>query len=794
MSITSYFENIVYGPSHEDDGSARAWLKDGGAQFGHLINGKSVEPIGGEYFETLEPATGQGLAHIALGRAADVEAAVSAARQAQPSWAKLSGHRRARFLYAMARSIQRNSRLISVIEALDNGKPIREARDIDIPLAARHFLYHAGWAQIQGQEFCDFEPLGVIGQIVPWNFPALMFAWKVAPALALGNTVVLKPAEQTPLSALLLGQLAVEIGLPPGVLNIVCGDGETGSLIVDSPDVDKVAFTGSTEVGRLIRSRTAGTGKSLTLELGGKSPFLVFEDADLDSAVEGVVDSIWFNQGQVCCAGSRLLVQESVADIFLAKLRQRMSKLRIGHPLEKSIDMGAIIDAAQLLRIQSLVDRAVADGADCYQPDLSLPNEGFFFPPTLLTNVQPCSEIVQEEIFGPVLCAMTFRTPDEAITLSNNSRYGLSASVWSETIGLAFEVAAKVKVGVVWINAANLFDASVGFGGVRESGFGREGGREGVLEYLHPRAWPRERGEGQTTLAPFVAKATTSNDAKIDRTSKLFIGGRQVRADAGYSKDVYSPDGQLIGQVPRGDRKDVRNAVEAARSADGWSSSDGHHRAQILYYIAENLSARADEFSERLTMMTGISSEEASNEVQASVDRLFSCGAWADKFEGVLHQPPMRGVALAIPEPIGVIGILCPDEAPLLSFISLVGSAICVGNRVVAVPSERWPLAVTDFIQVLETSDLPSGVVNIVTGERSGISNVLAEHDDLDSIWVFGSGDDCADAERLSIGNLKRTLVRSGSAIDWMNPAAAEGRVLLRHAVQVKNIWAPYGD
>ncbi|MCP1764671.1 aldehyde dehydrogenase family protein [Bradyrhizobium japonicum] len=796
MSIAHYYETMDYGPAPEADGEARAWLKRHDATFGHFIAGKFVAPASGKHLATIEPATGKTLAKIAQGIAADVEAAVGAARSAQSSWAKLGGHGRARHLYALARMLQRHARLFAVLEAIDNGKPIRETRDLDVPLAARHFLYHAGWAQLQDREFADHVPVGVIGQIIPWNFPLLMLAWKIAPALATGNTVVLKPAEFTSLTALLFAELAAEAGLPPGVLNVVTGDGATGALLIENPGIDKIAFTGSTEVGRLIRQSTAGSGKSLTLELGGKSPFIVFDDADIDGAVEGVVDAIWFNQGQVCCAGSRLLLQEGIAETFRKRLIRRMETLRVGPPLDKAIDMGAVVAPVQLERIKALVETGVKEGAEKYQAPGPIPAEGCFYPPTLLWNVHPSSTVAIEEIFGPVLVAMTFRTPDEAVMLANNTRYGLAASVWSETIGLALDIAPKLQAGVVWVNATNLFDASVGFGGYRESGFGREGGREGLYEYLKPKAWSGRKARAKV---PPPSPAASHDGAgvgtpSIDRTAKLFVGGKQVRPDGNYSRAVLSPKGKHLGEAGEGNRKDIRNAVAAARSAEGWARATTHNRAQILYYLAENLSARADEFARRIGYMTSVSPARARAEVEASIERLFSYGAWADKYEGTIHAPPLRGVALAMHEPIGVVGVACPDEAPLLGFISLVAPLIAMGNRVVAVPSERHPLAATDFYQVLETSDVPAGVVNIVTGERDALAKVLAEHDDVDALWVFGSQEASTAAERLSIGNLKRTLVDHGLALDWYDRVASEGPILLRHAVQVKNIWIPYGD
>src|SRR5687767_12225694 len=485
-AVPEILRSMDYGIAPEANDHVVAWLDKHERRFGHFIGGKFVPPADGRYFATLDPARGSRLAECAQGGPDDVNAAVAAARKAFKSWSALSGDARARYLYAIARILQKRERFFSVLETMDNGKPIRESRDIDIPLVVRHFYHHAGWPALIESEFPRCQPVGVCGQVIPWNFPLLMLAWKVAPALAAGNTVVLKPAEYTPLTALAFAEICREAGLPPGVLNIVTGDGETGGLIVEHAEVDKIAFTGSTEVGRIIRQATAGTGKKLSLELGGKSPFIVFDDADLDSAVEGVVDAIWFNQGQVCCAGSRLIVQEAVADKLHAKLRSRMATLRVGDPLDKSTDIGAIVAEVQLDRIRRLVEQGRSDGSACFQPEGPLPEGGLFFPPTLFTSVAPASELAHEEIFGPVLVSMSFRTQDEALALANNSRYGLAASVWSENINVTLDASARVKAGVVWVNSTNLFDAASGFGGYRESGFGREGGREGLYEYLVP--------------------------------------------------------------------------------------------------------------------------------------------------------------------------------------------------------------------------------------------------------------------------------------------------------------------
>ena len=659
MSVMEIFETMEYGPAPEAAAPGLAWIKEH-EPFGLFINNQWAKPASGQYIESINPATGKQLTKVAAANSADVDAAVAAARTAFETWGKTPGHVRARYMYAIARHIQKHSRLLAVLESLDNGKPIRETRDIDIPLVARHFYYYAGWAQLMESQLPDYEPVGVVGQIIPWNFPLLMLAWKIAPALAMGNTVVLKPARYTSLTALKFAEIMQEIGLPPGVVNILTGEAsQVGEALVRHPDVNKIAFTGSTDVGRSIRRATAGSGKKISLELGGKSPFIVFDDADLDSVVEGVVDAIWFNQGQVCCAGSRLLVQENVANRLIEKLRVRMEHLRVGNPLDKAVDIGAIVSPGQLKEIQRLVNQGVEEGAVMWQPSWACPTEGYFFPPTLFTNVSPATTIAQVEIFGPVLVSMTFRTPAEAVELANNTRYGLAASVWSDNINLALDIAPKLKAGSVWINCTNLFDASSGFGGYRESGFGREGGKEGLYEYVRPK-WETQATQFE---ALHIAKGSTSSNGSgsiqdedgesafqdlafgssngrigalpaIDRTPKMFIGGKQVRPDSGYSRDIYDPEGHMIGQVGEGNRKDIRNAVEAAHAASGWAVGTTHNRAQILYYIAENLSIREDEFARRIVQQTSRPYADAVAEVQTSISRLFSYAAWADKYEG----------------------------------------------------------------------------------------------------------------------------------------------------------------
>jgi aldehyde dehydrogenase (NAD+) len=456
-------------------------------RYGLHIGGAWVEPAAGERFATVSPSTEEHLAEIAQAGEEDVDRAVRAARAAFPAWAALPGSERAKHLFRIARILQERAREFAVLETLDGGKPIKEARDVDVPLAAAHFFHYAGWADKLEYAFAGRprpRPLGVAAQIIPWNFPLLMLAWKVAPALATGNTVVLKPAESTPLTALLFCDVLRQAGLPPGVVNVVTGDGRTGAALVAHPDVDKVAFTGSTEVGKRIQREVAGTGKRLTLELGGKGANIVFDDAALDQAVEGIVTGITFNQGHVCCAGSRLLVQESIAGPLLDKLRRRMERLRVGDPLDKNTDIGAINSAEQLARIEELVQSGQDEGATIWQPACRLPEKGWWYPPTVFTEVAQSHRIAQEEIFGPVLSVLTFRTPEEAVEKANNSPYGLSAGVWTEKGSRILWMAQRLRAGVVWANTYNRFDPTSPFGGYKESGFGREGGRHGLAPYL----------------------------------------------------------------------------------------------------------------------------------------------------------------------------------------------------------------------------------------------------------------------------------------------------------------------
>ena len=770
MSIETIFDTMDYGTAPEDRRAALQWIADHGGISGPYVNG-TWGPFRDD-MPVCNPATGEKLAGMTITSADEVAAAVAAARKAQPAWEASGGPARARVLYAIARLMQKHARLLSVMESLDNGKPIRESRDIDIPLAIRHFYHHAGHAQLMPTALADRVALGVCGQIIPWNFPLLMLAWKIAPALAMGNTVVLKPAEYTPMTAMLFADICAQAGVPPGVVNIITGDGSTGEALTAS-NVDKIAFTGSTAVGRRIQNATATSSKSLTLELGGKSPYIVFDDADIDSAIEGLVDAIWFNQGQVCCAGSRLLVHEAIADDFHHRLKARMDKLRIGDPLDKSIDVGAIVDPIQLAQIQRLV--AANDAGETYHANTPVP-EGCFYPPTLITGLHAADTLMQEEIFGPVLVSTTFRTQAEAIEIANNTKYGLAATIWTENINLALDIAPKLVAGVVWVNATNLFDAAAGFGGLRESGFGREGGWEGLQAYSKPATAIAP----PASIAAFSGQGTTGET--VDRTAKLYIGGKQTRPDSGYSQAVFGAKGLLLGHAPMASRKDIRNAIQA-QAACGWGKISGHLRAQILYYIAENLTAQATGFAARLDAMTGTTT--GASEVDAAVDILFTYAAWADKFEGRAKSVPIRGVALAMREPVGRIAALCPDAAPLLGLVMPMAAALSTGNTITLCASQPFPLAATDFYHIIEASDVPAGVVNILTGSQADLAPHLGAHMDIDSVWCL-SGEGATQAVKVKASsNIKRV---------WTGAAPEDHLSWLDAGTEIKTIWIPYGE
>lgn len=783
-NIIKNFKNIKYGPAPEDDKDVLKWIKNLSSPNRIYINGKWTLSKSSKTLQAINPSTNSKLFKLVVSSKKDVDSAVIAANKAYPKWSKLSSYKRSQYLYALARLIQKHARFLSVLESIDNGKPIRETRDIDIPLVARHFYYHAGWA---AKSKDSVKSLGVVGQIIPWNFPLLMLAWKIAPAIACGNTVVLKPAEYTSLTAIFFAELCMKAKLPNGVINIVTGDGSTGQHITNHPLVKKIAFTGSTEVGKKIIASTSNTNKKLTMELGGKSPFIVFEDADLDSAVEGVVDAIWFNQGQVCCAGSRLLIQESIEKKFIKKLKQRMEKLRVGNPLDKSIDIGAIVAPVQLKKIDSLVKKGVKEGAKLWQPSWSCPKEGLFYPPSLFTNVMPASYIAQIEIFGPVLISLTFRTPSEAVAIANNTPYGLAASIWSENINLALDVAPKVKAGVIWINSTNLFDAACGFGGFKESGFGREGGSEGIRAYTKINL-PVVRGSKKTNHKIKISLPM------IDRTPKLYIGGKQKRPDGGYSFPLNAVNNSFICDIAQANRKDVRDSVEIAAKSFAKQLSN-FNRSQILFYLAENLQQREKTFVDLLVALCGSSPVNASKEFSQSCERLFYYAAMADKFEGNVHNPPMRGLTLAMKEPLGVMTSILSDDSPLLNLVTVMGSVFSTGNTNIIVPGQKTSLIATELYQVLDTSDVPGGYVNILTAKENELNKTLSQHENIEGIWYFGA--DSAQRSEIvknTTSNIKRYWCPEEKHLDWTNSSEEFLNEFLYQSTQVKNIWIPYGE
>ena len=704
--------------------------------YGLFVDGEFVDGAGTS-FKTINPATEEVLAEVAEADEADVDRAVAAARRAYTRvWSRMSGAERGKYLYRIARIMQERSRELAVLETLDNGKPIKESRDVDVPTAAAHFFYYAGWAD--KLEHAGFgpspQPLGVAAQVIPWNFPLLMLAWKIAPALACGNTVVLKPAETTPLTALLFAEICQQADLPPGVVNIVTGAGTTGRALVEHDGVDKVAFTGSTAVGRGIARQVAGSRKKVTLELGGKAANIVFSDAPLDQAVEGIVNGIFFNQGQVCCAGSRLLVQEDIATELVERLERRLGTLRLGDPMDKNTDVGAINSRAQLDRITELAAAGDAEGAERWTAPCEIPSKGFWFPPTVFTGVSNAHRIAREEIFGPVLSVLTFRTPDEAIAKANNTPYGLSAGVWTEKGSLhplgGRQAACRRRVG------QHLQPVRPDQPVRRVQGVGlRPRGRP-----PRPRGLPAHRGRAAVT--PRTATRAPAR-AEIRKTYKLYIGGKFPRSESGRSYEVTDARGRFWANASQGSRKDVRDAVVAARGAfAGWSGATAFNRGQVLYRVAELMEGRRAQFVDEVSRGEGLTRAQAERDVSAAIDRWVWYAGWTDKVAQVAgNANPVAGpyFNLSAPEPTGVVGVLAPQDSSLLGLVSVIAPPLVTGNTVVVVSSHERPLPAVTLSEVLATSDVPGGVVNVVTGDAGEVASWLASHSDVNAIDLAGA-------------------------------------------------------
>jgi aldehyde dehydrogenase (NAD+) len=816
------------GPTHLDweyapapESAAIGRLRD---RYQMLVGGRFVDGHGDDV-KTINPATEEPLASVSTASTSDVDAAVAAARTAYDTvWSRISAAERGKYLYRIARGIAERARELAVVETLDNGKPIKESRDVDVPTAAAHFFYHAGWAdKLQHAGFGAAPgPLGVAGQVIPWNFPLLMAAWKIAPALAAGNTVVIKPAETTPLSILVLAEIIADADLPPGVVNIITGAGDIGAALVNHPGIDKVAFTGSTEVGKQIQASLAGTGRKLTLELGGKAANIVFDDAPIDQAVEGIVNGIFFNQGHVCCAGSRLLVQESVADEVIDKLRTRIATLRLGDPMDKNTDVGAINSATQLQTIRSLTDAGDAEGAVRWTSPCPVPDRGFYFPPTVFTQVSQSMRIARDEIFGPVLSVLTFRTPDEAVSKANNTPYGLSAGVWTEKGSRILGMASSLRAGVVWANTFNRFDPTAAFGGYKESGFGREGGRSGLGAYLDTddESVPQIRSAATVSVlsdavpavsadADALSEAAALADAvevvaaseaaaaappvprvSVSKTYKLYIGGAFPRSESGRTYPAAGGvDGSIKANVAQGSRKDARDAVVAARKAfKGWSGTTAYNRGQVIYRIAEMLEGRRAQF---VDLLGGGASAAAS--VDASIDRFVHYAGWTDKLAAVFGGAnPVAGpyFSFSTPEPTGVVAVVAPQQDALLGLVSVVAPIITSGNTAVVIASRRQPLAAVTLAEVLATSDLPGGVLNILTGDPAEIAPHLAAHGDVNALDLTGAeGALRVELERAAAGTVKR--VYAPGAQDF---SRQPGTARLRAFLEIKTVWHPTGS
>ncbi len=786
-----------YAPAPESAAIGR--LRD---RYQMFVGGRFVDGRGDDV-KTINPATEEPLATISTASTSDIDDAVSAARTAfDGPWSRLTPAQRGTYLFRIARGIAERSRELAVVETLNNGKPIKESRDVDVPTASAHFFHHAGWADKLG--FAGYgpvvRPLGVAGQVIPWNFPLLMAAWKIAPALAAGNTVVIKPAETTPLSILVLAEIIADADLPPGVVNIVTGAGDIGAALVNHPGIDKVAFTGSTEVGRQIQASLAGTGRKITLELGGKAANIIFDDAPIDQAVEGIVNGIFFNQGHVCCAGSRLLVQESVADEVIGKLRARIATLRVGDPMDKNTDIGAINSATQLSTIRSLTEAGDAEGAVRWTSPCPLPDRGFYFAPTVFTNVSQSMRIAREEIFGPVLSVLTFRTPDEAVTKANNTPYGLSAGVWTEKGSRILGMASALRAGVVWANTFNRFDPTAAFGGYKESGFGREGGRAGLAAYLDTDDEPRMLEAAESVPVDLLtgpddpaeaepAAADVSDRVAVTKTYKLFIGGAFPRSESGRTYPATGGvGGSIRANVAQGSRKDARDAVVAARKAFGsWSRATAYNRGQVLYRVAEMLEGRRSEFVDLLG-----GGPANGRVVNAAIDRWVHHAGWTDKLAAAFGSAnPVAGpfFSFSTPEPTGVVAAVAPPEDPLLGLVSVLAPIITSGNTCVLLASQTAPLAAVTLAEVLATSDLPGGVVNVLTGDPLEMAPHLAAHADVNALDLTGVAPAArVDLERAAAGTVKR--VYSPGPQDFLR---MPGTARLRAFLEIKTVWHPTG-
>ncbi len=738
MGIPEIMKQMEYGPARVDPAPARDWLDRHGAQFGHFVAGAFTRP-GAETLAIRDPASNVQLATVARGTAAEVAAAVEAAARAQKEWAARDGHDRARHLAALARHVERNADLLSLLGALESGTPLRELRRLDLPLMVRQFDHHAGRAAVLDEDFPGLGPWGVCAELLPADASMTVLARTVAPALAAGNAVVLKPAPRAPLTTLAFAELCAEAGLPAGLVNVVAGDAETGAALAASGGVNRIGLAGSREAGRDVRRRTAGTGMGLALELGGPLRVIVCEDADLDAALEGVAEAAWLSQGRIGRAGVRVLVAEGVEDRVVARLTARMERVIVGDPLDRNTDMGAVIDTARRDRIRDQVARARAEGATIAEGRAP---EGWFHPPVLAPATAPASLLWAEGPRAPVVTVTSFRTPDEAIALANNTCDGLAAAIWSENLNLSLDLAGRMAAGVVWLNCTDALDAGVEFGGCRDSGWGRAGGDTGMRAYLR---------------APVVAGTHAAGDRP------------------------QTADGRGIADLPA--------AIEAAAASAGWSLRSGSSRADILRRVAGQMSDRRVELIAGLAE-AGAPPVEAEAELETAIRRVAWYAARADRIAGRAVSTEIGAQALVMPEPLGVVGLVCPAERPLLGFVSLALPALAAGNRVVAVPSGAAPTPALELCRLFGTAGMPGGTVKVVPGPRDTLARTLARHDRVDAIWYVGPAGAMIETE--SAGNLKPTWIEAEGARDWMG-ADGQGRGFLERGTRTKAIWLPRG-
>lgn len=812
-SVADLIANLDYSPAPESPLAAMAWLEDGKRVFGNFIDGVFTPP-GKTLFDAINPATGKVLGHFTQSGQDEVDAAYQAAERAQKKWAKLTPYRRAKFLYALERALMKYRRLFEVLESMNKGKPfMREAKG-DVTLSARHLGQHAALANNFRHLFPGREAGGVIGAVIAWNFPLMLLIWKLAGAIAAGNTIVIKPGDTTPVTAMLFAEIAQKIKLPPGVMNIVTGDRETGKLMVAHPIPWKISFTGSTPAGQHIQQVLAGTNKKFTAELGGKTPIIVFPDSDLDSVVEAIVRSILMNSGEVCCACSRLIVHQSVAPRLIEMLQRRFARIRVGDQLDKNTDMGPQNSKAQLEKILRMIELARENGATVWQPDCVLPEGGCYTKPTILTNIGTDDPVAKGEVFGPVIAAFEFRTTAEAVELAKRTEFGLAVSIYTNDVAKANHVAKAMKAGTVWINCVEQFDGAAGFGGSRMSGFGREGGYEGMFDVTVDASGPVDPYAPQPNPEPIpeiqelgldqrdeltpppidLRLVEDSDDSPLDTTLRFLVNGELVRPDGEMCFAVMSSSGEYLGDVGNANRKDLRNAVSAAYKAkDSWADKGGDMRRKVLMFMAERLRLNRFRLASEILRQTGCTSREAFAEVDLAIEQLFTWASWAVTYGGTIQTVAQANMScIATNGPIGVAGVRAPDTSPLLGIIDLIGPLLAMGNSVVLISGKHALTAMT-LVEIFGVKDMPPGVLNILTAkDPDKLATSLAKHGAVNVLWCFGASDATVrEIKTEAACNMKQVWAGPALLLDWMR--SGDPREALRHATEVTNIWTTFG-